>query len=142
MTVKLPTDVLRHLGALATLVVGAVHLQQYADFISDVPTIGVLFLLNGLGAGVVAILLATRHAPLGALAGIVLSAGALVSIAISMTDSGLFDYTESALRGAVVIAVVAEAAAIVLLLAYLVTQRREISRSSPLSHRQRSARCG
>jgi hypothetical protein len=142
MTAKPPTDVLRHLGALATLVVGAVHLQQYADFISDVPTIGVLFLLNGLGAGVVAILLATRHAPLGALAGIVLSAGALVSIAISMTDSGLFDYTESALRGAVVIAVVAEAAAIVLLLAYLVTQRREISRSSPLSHRQRSARCG
>ena len=43
-------DALRYLGALATLVVGAVHLQQYADFISDVPTIGVLFLLNGLGA--------------------------------------------------------------------------------------------
>ena len=116
------TDVLRHLGALATLVVGAVHLQQYADFISDVPTIGVLFLLNGLGAGVVAILLATRHAPLGALGGIVLSAGALVSIAISMTDNGLFDYTEPTLRTAVVIAIAAEAAAIVLLLAYLATQ--------------------
>jgi len=117
-------DVLRYLGALATLVVGAVHLQQYADFISDVPTIGVLFLLNGLGAGVVAILLATRQAPLGALGGIVVSAGALVSLAISMTDNGLFDYTEPALRSAVVIAIAAEAAAVVLLLAYLVTQRR------------------
>jgi len=124
MTARPSADVLRSLGALATLVVGAVHLQQYADFISDVPTIGVLFLLNGLGAGVVAILLATRRAPLGALGGIVVSAGALVSITISMTDNGLFDYTEPALRGAVVIAIAAEAAAVVLLLAYLVTRRR------------------
>jgi hypothetical protein len=128
MRAKPSADVLRYLGALATLVGGAVHLQQYADFISDVPTIGVLFGLNGLGAGVVAILLATRHAPLGALGGIVVSAGALVSLAISMTDNGLFDYTEPALRSAVVIAIAAEAAAIVLLLAYLVTQRRSTPR--------------
>ena len=47
MTAKVfAADVLRYLGALATFVVGAVHLQQYADFISDVPTIGVLFLLT------------------------------------------------------------------------------------------------
>jgi nitrate/nitrite transporter NarK len=122
---RAPTDALRYLGALATLVVGAVHLQQYGDFISDVPTIGVLFLLNGLGAGVLAILLATRRAPLGALGGIALSAGALVSVLISMTDGGLFDYTEPALRSAVVIAIVAEAAAVVLLLAYLASQRRQ-----------------
>ena len=112
-------DALRYLGALATILVGAVHLQQYADFISDVPTIGGLFLLNGLGAGVVAILLATRGAALGALAGIVLSAGALISVLISMTGTGLFDYTEPAFRSAVVVAVVAEAAAVVLLIAYL-----------------------
>ncbi len=116
-------DTLRYLGALATLVVGAVHLQQYADFIADVPTIGVLFLLNGLGAGVVAIMLATRRAPLGALAGILVSAGALVSVLISMTDTGLFDYTEPTFRAAVVIAMAAEAAAVVLLLAYLGTRR-------------------
>jgi multisubunit Na+/H+ antiporter MnhB subunit len=117
------TDTLRHLGAIAVLVVGAVHLQQYADFIADVPTIGVLFLLNGLGAGVVAIMLATRRAPLGALAGILVCAGALVSVLISMTDTGLFDYTEPAFRPAVVVAMAAEAAAIVLLLAYLVARR-------------------
>jgi hypothetical protein len=117
-------DALRYLGALATLFVGAVHLQQYADFISDVPTIGVLFALNGLGAGIVAIALTTRRAPLGALGAVALSAGALVSIAISMTDNGLFDYTEPTLRTAVVVAIVAEAAAIVLLVAYLVTERR------------------
>lgn len=77
MSVK-ASAVLRHLGALATIVVGAVHLQQYADLIHDAPTIGVLFLLNGVGAGVVAILLATRRAPLGVVGGIALSAGAAV----------------------------------------------------------------
>ena len=40
-----------------------------------------------------------------------------------MSDHGLFDYTEPTLRTAVVIAIAAEAAAIVLLLAYLVTRR-------------------
>ncbi|MDQ3723657.1 MAG: hypothetical protein M3376_11500 [Actinomycetota bacterium] len=117
------TDALRYLGALATIVVGAVHLQQYAELIADVPTIGGLFLLNGLGAGAIAIMLATRRARLAALGGIALSAGALVSLAISMTDKGLFDYIEPALRGAIIVAIVAEAVAIVLLLAYLVTQR-------------------
>lgn len=113
-------DALRYLGALATVVVGAVHLEQYADFIHDVPTIGVLFLLSGAGAGAVAIMLATRRALLGALGAIALSAGALVSIAISMTNNGLFNYTEPTLRTPIAIAVVAEALGIVALLAYLV----------------------
>jgi len=133
-----PATALRYLGAIATLVVGAVHVQQYADFISDVPTIGVLFLLNGLAAGVVAILLATRRAPLGALGGIALSAGALVSVLISMTDGGLFDYTEPTFRSAVVIAIVAEAAAVVLLLAYLATQRRQTPQRVDWTERQRA----
>jgi hypothetical protein len=136
MTAKASADVLRYLGAVATLVVGSVHLQQYADFISDVPTIGVLFLLNGAGAGVVAILLTTRYAPLAALTGIALSGGALVSIAISMSDHGLFDYTEPTLRTAVVIAIAAEAAAIVLLLAYLATQHGATPK--PVNWTQRS----
>ena len=132
-------EALRYLAALATLVVGAVHVQQYADFIADVPTIGVLFLLNGLGAGVVAILLATRRAPLGAVGGIALSAGALVSVLISMTDGGLFDYTEPTFRAAVVIAIVAEAAAVVLLLAYLATQRVEAPQRRDWTERQRAS---
>lgn len=118
------SDMLRQLGALATIVVGVVHLQQYASFISDVPTIGVLFLLNGAGAGVVAIMLATRRlALLGALGGLALSAGALVSLLISMGDGGLFDYIEPTFRVGVVVAIVAEVVAVVLLLAYLVTCR-------------------
>ncbi|MEA2190568.1 MAG: hypothetical protein QOI73_689 [Solirubrobacteraceae bacterium] len=116
-------DALRLLGAAATLVVGVVHLQQYADFIHDVPTIGVLFLLNAAGAGAVAVVLATRRATLGALGGIALCAGAIVSIAISMSAGGLFDYTEPTFRAPVAIAVAAEAAAIVLLVAYLLVRR-------------------
>jgi hypothetical protein len=116
-------DVLRYLGALATIVVGAVHLQQYADFIADVPTIGVLFLLNGLGAGLLAVMLVTRRAMLGAVGAIGLSAGALVSLTISMSEGGLFDYIEPAFRSAVVVSIAAEVAAIVLLAAYLAVRR-------------------
>ncbi len=113
------------LGALATIVVGAVHLQQYADFIKDVPTIGELFLLTGLGAGIVCILLATRAHALGALTGIALSAGALVSLAISRyAGSGLFDYQEPTLRTPVTIAAIAEIAAILTLAAGLARSRR------------------
>jgi hypothetical protein len=122
MTAK-TADALRYLGALATMIVGVVHLQQYADFIHDVPTIGVLFLLNAAGAGSLTIMLATRRARLGAAGAIALSAGALVSIAISMTAGGLFGYTEPTFRLPVTISVVAEAAAIVLLLAYLAARR-------------------
>ena len=113
---------LRRLGALATLVVGAVHVQQYADFIGDVPTIGELFLLNGAAAGVVVVMLATRLAPLGALGGIALSVGALLSIAIAMSG-GLFDYQEASFRTPVVIAVVAEALGILLLVGYLIARK-------------------
>ena len=116
-------DTLRYLGALATLIVGAVHLQQYADFIADVPTVGVLFVLNGLGAGVLAIMLVTRRAVLGAVGAVGLSAAALVSLLISMSDGGLFDYTEPAFRSAVVVSVAAEVAAIVLLAGYLAVRR-------------------
>lgn len=114
---------LRRLGALATLVVGAVHVQQYADSLGDVPTIGELFLLNGAAAGVVVVMLATRLAPLGALGGIALSVGALLSIAIAMSSGGLFDYQEPSFRTPVAIAVVAEALGILLLVGYLIARK-------------------
>jgi hypothetical protein len=43
----------RVLGALAVLAVGAVHLQQYFELYSSVPTIGTLFVLNFAGATVI-----------------------------------------------------------------------------------------
>ena len=116
---------LRALGAALILVVGAVHLQQYVSFIHDVPTIGVLFALNALGAGALCVGLATPLRALAALGGIGLSAGALVSIAISRyATSGLFSYREPTLRTPVLIAVVAEIASIAVLGAYLTRARR------------------
>jgi hypothetical protein len=40
----------RLLGALALLATGAVHLQQFTRFYSQIPTIGTLFVLNFVGA--------------------------------------------------------------------------------------------
>jgi hypothetical protein len=40
----------RGLGALSLLAVGAVHLQQYNDLYSAIPTIGTLFVLNFVAA--------------------------------------------------------------------------------------------
>jgi hypothetical protein len=45
----------RVLGALSLLAVGAVHLQQYDDLYSAIPTIGTLFVVNFVGAAVLGI---------------------------------------------------------------------------------------
>jgi hypothetical protein len=47
----------RALGALSLLAVGAVHLQQFNRFYSEVPTIGTLFILNFAGATALALAL-------------------------------------------------------------------------------------
>jgi hypothetical protein len=45
--------VVRSVGALSLLAVGAVHLQQYFSLYSAIPTIGTLFVLNFVGATVI-----------------------------------------------------------------------------------------
>jgi len=118
-------DTLRIVGAVATLIVGAIHLQQWLDFINEVPTIGELFLLNALGAGALAIGLALpRFRVLAALGAIGLSAGAIVSLLISMTDGGIFDYVEPSFRTPVTLSLVAEVVAVLALAGYLLTRRR------------------
>lgn len=119
-----------YLGALAVLATGVVHIQQYyGNDYSTVPTIGTLFFLNFVGAvilviGLVAPLrrLAGRYADLvraafavGAIGFAVLS---LVSLFIS-EGSGLFGFQEHGYRMAIVLAIAAEAAAVVFLLIYL-----------------------
>jgi hypothetical protein len=116
---------LRGLGAVLILGVGVVHLQQYLDFIRDVPTIGVLFLLNSFAAGAIGVMLAGPFVLPGAVAGIGLSVGSLVSILIARyAATGLFDYREASWRTPIVIAVALEVAAVVVLGAALLNQRR------------------
>ena len=126
------SGVLLMVGGLASFVVGAIHLEQYSDFIKDVPTISTLFLLNGLAAGLVCLMLATRLRAFAALAGIGLSAGALVSLAIArFASGGLFDYVEPTIRGPVAISIAAEVIAIVSLAAYLALRTQSSTEGGP-----------
>jgi hypothetical protein len=57
----------RGLGALSLLAVGAVHLQQYEDLYSAIPTIGRLFVVDFVAATVLGLglYLVVRHVPFG-----------------------------------------------------------------------------
>ena len=106
---------LRLAGVAALLVVGVVHVQQYLDGLADVPTIGVLFVLNALGAAAAVVMLALRPRTLGALTGIAVAGGAIVSVLLALAGRGLFNYDEPDLRAAVVVALVSEIAAVLAL---------------------------
>jgi hypothetical protein len=119
---------LRVLGALAVLIVGAVHLEQYfAVHFDVVPIIGPLFALNFAGAtliGLGLLLSPLRRAHvLLALAGIGLAATAFVFLVIS-EQGAIFGFQDYGYRAAIVIALAAEAVAVISLSAYLVAQLR------------------
>jgi hypothetical protein len=115
-----------YLGAVAVLATGVDHIQQYygADY-STVPTIGTLFFLNFVSAVVITIGLI---APLGrfagrnadairtlfAVGGIGLGLVSLIALFVS-ESSGLFGFVEHGYRTPIALAIVAEAAAVVLL---------------------------
>lgn len=119
--------VMRVLGALAVLAVGAVHLQQYAaSGYHAVPTIGPLFLLNGIAAAIIGVALLlplerwvsarTADAAVGILAvgAVAIAVGALIALFISEASS-LFGFSEHGYDSAIVTAIAAEAATILLL---------------------------
>lgn len=140
----------RLLGALSILGVGAVHLQQYiGNDYSTVPTIGTLFLLNAIAAGVVGfgLLMPLRRA-LGprrgnlavgvlALAGAGIAVGALVALFISESGT-LFGFAEHDYRSIIVVAIVVEAVAAVVLIPLAVVSIRSASR--PARRAQRPGR--
>ena len=118
---------MRRLGAITLLIVGAVHLQQYiADDYSVLPTIGPLFLLNAIGAGIVAIgllapierMLGDRLADLAAglltVLALAIAVGSLVALFIAESQP-LFGFMESGYDTPILIAIVAEALTTILL---------------------------
>jgi hypothetical protein len=117
---------LRWLGAFAILAIGAVHLQQYLTGYRSVPTIGTLFMLNAISAGIVAIgllaplgrFLETRRAELtsGLLAGagLGIAVGSLLALFVSESSS-LFGFSEAGYSTPIVLAIIAEVLAVVLL---------------------------
>jgi len=125
--------VARFLGALSVLAVGAVHLQQYYGPYSAIRTIGTLFLVNFgvatlIGVGLLAPIehltgqLAGATVVVVTLAGIALSAGSFVLLAIS-EQRPLFGFMESGFDPAAITATrAAEIAAVVFLAVSLVTR--------------------
>jgi hypothetical protein len=118
---------------VALLVTGTVHLQQVvgANY-ADIPTIGTLFALNFAGATLLALgLLAplerltgrvgSAAVALSALGGIALAAASIVFLLISENQT-LFGFRESGYRLAIVVALIAESAAVILLGLFLVVR--------------------
>jgi hypothetical protein len=107
-------EIARYLGAISILLVGAVHAQQYYDaYFSVVPTIGTLFLLSFIGAGVTGVVLCAPVRRLGrqlgdvilvlaALGAIGIALGTLVSLLVS-EYTPLFGFMESGYRLAVLL---------------------------------------
>jgi hypothetical protein len=107
-------EIARYLGSVSILVVGAIHAQQYYDaYFRVVPTIGTLFLLSFIGAGVVGAVLFAPVRRLGerlgdlilslaALGAIGIALGTLVSLLIS-EYMPLFGFMESGYRLAIVL---------------------------------------
>ena len=116
----------RYLGALALLGVGVEHLVEYADdSYSVIPTVGTLFALNFASAALLACALAAplqrlpgragRLAlPLACAGGIGVAAGSLAGLVVS-EGGGLFGFTETGYRPAIVLSIALEVATIVLL---------------------------
>jgi hypothetical protein len=79
-------SVARALGAVSLLAVGAIHLQQYFELYSEIPTIGTLFVLNFIGATIVGLgLLAPVERLPGRLGGAALALLTLAGIAQAAT---------------------------------------------------------
>ena len=124
------TSVPSLVAAALVAVIAGVHFEQYVDFMSEVPTVGVLFLLNAAGGAGLACALSSRERQLrllAAIGAIGLAAGSLVSIAIALSSS-FFGYSDPTLRLPIVIAILAEAAAIPVLIWALVRERPDATK--------------
>ena len=125
------TWILRYLGALSLLAVGVDHIEQYyVDYYRAVPTIGTLFLLNFVSALLVSVCLvapvrriagrfAGRVVTLLAIAGIAIAGATLAGLLIS-ENGGLFGFMEQGYRGAIVLSIAFDVAAVAFLGAFLV----------------------
>lgn len=150
------SNVLRYLGVLLLFGIGAVHLYEYlADHYRVIPIIGVLFLLNFVGAVVLALALAAPlrslpglssvpvvgrapHAPV-ALGAIVFSLGTLIGLLIS-EQSALFGFHEYGYRTTVMLALGLESGVVVVLSAFLALEVRRLRRPAGAGGSRASAR--
>jgi hypothetical protein len=136
---------MRYGAALGVVAIGLNHLDQLtAQSYSAIPTIGSLFVLNVVAAGVIAVALVapvpSRHGRAvhlaAAVAGLGLAAGSLAGLALSLT-TGLFGFREPGVRAAIDLAVALDVVTIALLSAYLATAWPGTAPASPGTSRGR-----
>ena len=135
--------VVRYLGAASLLAVGVDHIEQYyVDYYRAVPTIGTLFVLNFVSALVVSLCLVApvrriagrfteRALTLLAIGGIGIAGGTLAGLLIS-ENGGLFGFMEVGYRGAIVLSIAFDVAAMAFLGAYLVLSAVAARRTAQL----------
>jgi hypothetical protein len=138
----------RMLGALALLLIGGIHYQQYHyAFYSAIPTIGPLFLLNFIAATALGLfLLAPVRSWLGrpgklldrlvALAGVGVAAGGLAALLIS-EHTPLFGFMEHGYRFVIVLTIASDAAAIAMLMLFLIRTRTGPRSATPSASHKR-----
>lgn len=114
---------LRIVTAVLVLAGGLIHLQEWVNFIGDVPKIGPLFLLNVAASVVVAALLFVRRGWLGIVGAIGLSVGTFGGFLVARYGS-LLGYSEPKWRTTAVLAAVLEVGAMATAVATLVAKRR------------------
>ncbi len=116
---------LRIASAVLVIAMGAIHLYLWQQGYRDLPAIGVLFLLNVVGSGLLTILLAMPGRALAIFAafGVVFTAGTLAALMLSLTV-GLFGFREYVGSPLVLPTIVVEAAGTVTL-AWLTALTRE-----------------
>jgi hypothetical protein len=142
--------ILRVLGASALAATGAVHLQQYLGAgYGSIPTIGTLFLLNAIGAGIVAVgLILPVHARLeerpGELAiallagvGAAIALGSLVALFVSENGT-LFGFHETGYRATIVAAIACEVATLMTTLPLVAVCLHNARSLAGRTHRPRS----
>jgi hypothetical protein len=116
----------RVVGALLTAAMGVIHLVLWFDGFRDVPVVGVLFLLNAVGAAVLAVVvLMAPGRLLAAVAGLgaLFTAGTLAALIVSLTV-GLFGVREFISAPLVPTTLVVESLGTVVLAALAIGARR------------------
>ena len=117
---------LRWLTAVAVLVSGAVHLKLWFDGYQDIDVVGPLFMLNAVGALVIAVAVVAWRHWLPLLGAVGFGASTLAAFVISATV-GLFGVHEVWSGGPVITAAVAEVVAVAAGTAALVAEWRQRS---------------
>ncbi|MBT2509042.1 hypothetical protein J7I98_24760 [Streptomyces sp. ISL-98] len=125
---------LRLVSAALTVAMAAIHLYLWDDGYRDLETIGVLFLLNGIGGGLLALALLaapTRYIGVVAVLGALFTAGTLAALVVSLT-TGLFGFEETLDAELVKPTIAVESAGIVALTALALLARRRRRRRAAM----------